>query len=170
MPYKEYGVIAKQSAEGYIYILKQFLHTDKKSYGVHFFCDPKELDVVYHANYEKAKRITEAEARALQANHRIGLLEEGKRTRKRSSKALDAVKGKANRHTTKSTSDASTERSHCKKRKGTHHFIRSPKSMTITEAMKSPKLIITNLLADIIPSMSEEANADIWSSETELDK
>lgn len=89
MSYKKYGVVAKNSAQGYIYISKQFSEVEDKLYGIHHFLNPREIDVVYNGDYEKAKTILDAEAKEIQRIHRIGMLQEGKRIRKRSSKVLD---------------------------------------------------------------------------------
>lgn len=62
MVYKDYGAFAKNTADGYIYVLQQFANTPNKCYGIHFYKDPNELWCVFDMDYNMAKTITEQEA------------------------------------------------------------------------------------------------------------
>ena len=89
MSYKRYGVFAKNTSEGYVYILGQFANVKEKKYGVHYFKDPSELSKAFAEDYSRAKSITEIESYDRQLKDKIGMIAEGKRTRKRTMKGVD---------------------------------------------------------------------------------
>lgn len=91
MSYQDYGAIAKNTADGYIYILGQFEHIKPKTYGVHYFKDPSEIREVFVDEYDIAKTITEKESFDRQKIDLVGLTISGKRVRKRSKRAEDAA-------------------------------------------------------------------------------